>query len=72
MSASSQKPPSEGHDKGAGLLVIAFLLTFIASIVVILRVYIRVWVKHTLGWDDGFVVFSLASEQLEFSTLALS
>ena len=72
MSATSQKPLSERQDKGLGLLVVAFLLTFVASIVVDLRVYIRIWIKHILGWDDGFVVFSLVSDQPGFSILALS
>lgn len=72
MSATSQKPQSERQDKGPGLLVVAFLLTFVASIVVTLRVYIRIWVKHTFGWDDGFVIFSLVSDQPGFSDMALS
>ena len=72
MSATSQGPPSERQDKGAGLLVVAFLLTFVASIAVTLRVYIRIWVKHTLYWDDGFVVFSLVSDQLGLSDMILN
>lgn len=72
MSVTSQKPLSERQDKGVGLLVVAISLTFIAFIVVTLRVYIRIWVKHALGWDDGFVIFSLGSDQLRFFNTTLS
>ena len=72
MSAISQEPPSERQDKGPSLLVVAFLLTFVAFIVVTLRVYTRVWVKNTRGWDDGFVIFSLVSDRLGVSMMALS
>ena len=29
-------------------------------------------VKHTLGWDDGLVIFSVVTGQLGFSNLALN
>ena len=64
MSATLQEPPGGRQNKGTSFLVIALTCTIIASIVVALRVYIRVWVKRTYGWDDGFIVASLVYDPL--------
>ncbi|KAL9134414.1 MAG: hypothetical protein Q9175_004396, partial [Cornicularia normoerica] len=59
MSATFQEPPGGRRNKGTAFLVVALMFTFIASIVVVLRVYIRIWIKRTFGGDDGFIIFSL-------------
>ena len=71
MNAALLEPPSERQNKGTGLLVVAFLLTFIASIVLTLRLYIRTWVNRTLGWDDGLITVSLVSGQHRSAEFAL-
>lgn len=47
------------YDRPSEVLAVALTLTIIASIVVTVRVYIRIWVKRTFGWDDGLIVISL-------------
>lgn len=59
MSATSQEPLGERQNRGIAFLVVALIFTTIASIVVTLRVYIRVWVKRAFGWDDALIIFSL-------------
>ena len=50
-------------------MVVALILTIIASVVVTLRVYIRVRVNRKFGWDDGLIIFSLVSNPLNFAPL---
>lgn len=64
MSATLQEPPGGRQNRGTSFLVVALTFTIIASIVVTLRVYIRVWVKRAYGWDDGFIVSSLVHDLL--------
>ncbi|MCJ1366388.1 hypothetical protein MMC16_005516 [Acarospora aff. strigata] len=59
MSEVLGPPPGGRQTKGTTFLAIALTLTIIASIVVTVRVYIRIWVKRTFGWDDGLIIISL-------------
>ncbi len=67
MTSSSQDAPGRRQNKGTAFMVVALILTIIASIVVTLRVYIRVYVNRKFGWDDGLIIFSLASNPLNFA-----
>ena len=59
MGETSRDPPEERQNKGTAFMVVTLTFTVIASVVVNLRVYIRIWVKRTFGWDDGLIIFSL-------------
>lgn len=50
MGETSRDPPEERQNKGTAFMVVALTFTVIASVVVNLRVYIRIWVKRTFGW----------------------
>ena len=64
MSELSQSLPGKRQNKGTAYMIAALTFTVIASVVVSLRVYIRIWVKRTFGWDDGLIIFSLVSNRL--------
>lgn len=65
MSELLHPPPGGTQTKGTAFLAVALTSTIIASIVVTVRVYIRIWIKRTFGWDDGLIIFSLVSDRLE-------
>ena len=44
-------------------MVVALIFTITASIVPGPRVYIRIWIKRTFGWDDGLIIFSLVTRR---------
>ena len=70
MSEVLGPPPGGRQTKGTTFLAIALTLTIIASIVVTVRVYIRIWVKRTFGWDDGLIIISLVRDRLRGSLLS--
>ena len=58
MSSLLLPPPGGRHNKGPAFLTVALLFTILAFISVILRVYVRVWIKPNFGWDDGIIIFA--------------
>jgi len=63
MSVSAHPPPMGRQNKGPAFLTVALVFTITALMFVLLRVYVRIWVKHAFGWDDGIVVLSMVSLQ---------
>ena len=61
MSQLLAPPPGGRQNKGPAFLAVALLFTILASIVVFLRVYVRIWVKPAFGWDDGMIIFAIVS-----------
>ena len=49
------------QNKGPAFLTVALLFTILASVFVVLRVYVRIWVKPAFGWDDGMIIFAMVS-----------
>ncbi|KAL2058661.1 hypothetical protein ABVK25_001391 [Lepraria finkii] len=59
MSGSLQPPQGGRHNKGSAFLSVALVFTIIALMFVLARIYVRIWVKHAFGWDDGMVILSM-------------
>lgn len=49
MSASSQPPAGGRQNKGPAFLTVALVFTIIALMFVLVRVYVRIWVKPAFG-----------------------
>ena len=47
------------QDRGTEALVVNGVLLSIATVIVALRLYIRIFMRRNLGWDDYFIVASL-------------
>ena len=60
--ADALSPSTEGRqNKGPMFLSLVLVFTIIALLVVLLRVYVRIWITRAFGWDDGMVVASMVS-----------
>ena len=66
MSGATQGSPQGVQNKGPAFVVVALIFTITASIVTCLRIYIRIRIKHTFGWDDGLIIFSLVKYRQAF------
>ena len=69
MSGSLQPPQGGRHNKGPAFLTVALVFTIIALMFVLVRIYVRIWVKHAFGWDDGMVILSMVSLRAHFLCL---
>jgi hypothetical protein len=47
-------PPDES--RGGIINIVTWVGTAISTIFVVLRIYVRVWVTHSPGWDDALIV----------------
>lgn len=52
------------ENKGPAFLTVALLFTVLAALTVLLRVYVRVWIKRAFGWDDGIIILSTVYDRL--------
>lgn len=59
-------PPPPAGDETRGPLIIAMLMLFfgLASIIVCLRLAGRVWINHTVGWDDATIAIAQVNQTL--------
>ncbi|RAH43924.1 uncharacterized protein BO95DRAFT_515985 [Aspergillus brunneoviolaceus CBS 621.78] len=48
-------------DKGTEIEAVSWIFGSIASLAVVLRLYTRIWLTQKAGWDDGFIIVSLAN-----------
>ena len=46
-------------NRGPGDVALAVVLTVISTIVIMLRVYSKLFVIRTMGWDDGMMVVAV-------------
>ena len=46
-----------------GVIAITITLTTIAALSVLLRCWIRLYITHNYGWDDGLTVVALVRDQ---------
>ena len=52
-------PRNEDDNQGPLILAVCWTLTVFATVIVMLRVYIRQWVLHNPGLDDYLIVISM-------------
>ncbi|PYI20414.1 hypothetical protein BO99DRAFT_442240 [Aspergillus violaceofuscus CBS 115571] len=48
-------------NKATEIEVVSWIFGSIASLAVVLRLYTRIWLTQKAGWDDGFILVSLAN-----------
>ncbi|RAH81160.1 hypothetical protein BO86DRAFT_363261 [Aspergillus japonicus CBS 114.51] len=48
-------------NKATEIEVVSWIFGSIASLAVVLRLYTRIWLTQKAGWDDGFIIVSLAN-----------
>ncbi|KAL8673087.1 MAG: hypothetical protein Q9168_002470 [Polycauliona sp. 1 TL-2023] len=51
----------QGQNKGPAFLAVALAFTVASAVFVLLRVYVRGWIRQCFGWDDGMVIFSMVA-----------
>lgn len=51
----------KGPERGTTFLAVVLIFTALAIVFVLLRIYIRIWIRHSFGWDDGMVIVSMVS-----------
>ena len=56
------------QDRGTEALVVVSVLLSIATVTVALRLYIRIFMRRSLGWDDYFIVASLVGTLIYMCT----
>ena len=59
--SSSLSPSPEGGDEDIGykLVAVAVATISIASVIVAIRLYVRIKIARAVGWDDWFMLLSL-------------
>lgn len=65
-SALANIPPAElaalcELNRGPAPLVLAWTLGSTATLIVALRLYVKTYLRHSLGWDDYTTVIALVS-----------
>lgn len=53
---------SEEHSRKTAVQTVAAVFLPIATITVMLRIYVRGWIVKAFGWDDGTMVVALVRE----------
>jgi len=48
-----------GHADASAIIAVTVTFTAIAGIAVLLRLYSRIWIARSAGWDDIFICFAL-------------
>ena len=60
MSSSLSTPPPGGDDDiGYKLVAVAIATISVASVVVAIRLYVRIKLVRAVGWDDSLMLLSL-------------
>lgn len=60
--SSPETPPKGGNKSDGYMLIIVVSTTFVpALLAVLLRVYTRAKVVHSLGWDDWIMLLAIVS-----------
>lgn len=53
-------PPSlMDENRGPGVLALIVVMTVISTIIVMLRVYSKIFVIRSMGWDDGMMIVAV-------------
>lgn len=60
----SSLPSEARQNKGPAFLTVALLFTALASIFVLLRLHVRLFLRKAFGWDDGMIVLAMVSKVL--------
>jgi hypothetical protein len=58
---------SEEHHRKTAVQTVAAVFLPIATITVMLRIYVRGWIVKAFGWDDGMMVVALVCGILNLS-----
>lgn len=72
MAATSAAPLSAEYlaeDDSGKLIAVMWTATVLPVIFVCLRVYARLVIRKTFGWDDGIAIAALVSSSIIFETL---
>ena len=59
MEASGPPPPGGDVNKGSAILAPLAVTIGVATMLVILRLYVRARMLHSLWWDDFFIVVAM-------------
>lgn len=58
--ASWPKPNYENPEyQGPQLLIVGIILLALSTVVVVLRIWVRLFMKNTAGWDDWLMVLAV-------------
>ena len=71
MPAVGPSPPDGDVLGGTPILIIQSMFITIATMLIAIRLYVRVKISHALGLDDFFIVFGLVRELYLSSSLKL-
>lgn len=61
---------SDEHSRKMAVQTVAAVFLPIATISVLLRIYVRGWIVKAFGWDDGAMVVALVRESNRFQASA--
>ena len=63
---SKGPPPTEGDiNSGPAILIATFVVAGLSTIIVALRLSVRVWITKSLWWDDWTILFAVVRLRLE-------
>lgn len=61
-------PPPEGNVNQAPAIIIAGSITVaVATLFVVLRFIVRIWIVKAVGWDDWTILFAIVCSTIPIS-----
>ena len=57
-------PPDDGQRRGNAMLITETLFVAIGTVLVLVRFYVRAYIKRKVGLDDAFILPGLVSMHL--------
>ena len=64
MAAIDIYDPTVNNRALPGVIILFVILGFLASLLVTIRLYTRLWVKSTSGWDDWLIIPALVRKMM--------
>lgn len=67
VKASWPEPNYENPEyQGPQLLVVGIILLILSTAVVVLRIWVRLFMKNTAGWDDWLMVLAVVCPSMMY------